>query len=398
MLKKCLLILLCFFAIASLSGCNHSVLPMRGEIDEYAIMRVVGIDRSTEDPSKMEITLVTEKTKPQSSTSGMGGGVKEYDIISESGSTLFEAQRKVKSHTDKSQFFGYVDYFIFGEDAAKEDFGKYFDFVARDHEIRLSPKIYISKNTTAKEFLNQTISESNFIVDRLENIKADIGGLSNFGEVKIYQVMNMLDNHKNSAIVIPALMSVDIKDEKLIGGELPEKDPAIGGYAVLKDFKLVGYIDDSISRGYNFLVSSVKSAPISVEYNTSEYISLEIINQKTEVVARFNGDKLEEITYKSHVYSNISEVHTRTNIFKESEINKINSSLSEIVKNEMEQVISSSKEFGIDCTKLGEAIRMKHPIKWQKIKDDWDKIYPNLKINVVVSSDIRRTYDIQKTN
>ena len=64
----------------------------------------------------------------------------------------------------------------------------------------------------------------------------------------------------------------------------------------------------------------------------------------------------------------------------------------------MEAVILKSKEFGIDCTALGEKIRMQHPFKWEKIKENWTEIYPSLPVNITVESRVERTYNIVLPN
>ncbi len=76
---------------------------------------------------------------------------------------------------------------------------------------------------------------------------------SNTNQVRIVDVSQMMDN-VNVATVIPALSNVEIHDEEFIG-EMPKKDVALKGYAVLKDFKLAGYIDENYSRGLNFITN-----------------------------------------------------------------------------------------------------------------------------------------------
>jgi hypothetical protein len=41
---------------------------------------------------------------------------------------------------------------------------------------------------------------------------------------------------------------------------------------------------------------------------------------------------------------------------------------------------------------------MQHPLKWEKIKDNWPEIYSNLKMEINVDSHIMRTYDINDPN
>ena len=396
MAKKLLILNLLFLMIIALTGCDKDVFPAKGEIDKYSVVQVIGIDRSKDDPQKAEITMIAEKANASSGKSGeSGGGSKSYEILSSTGNTVFEAERILKSHTDKKMFFGYTEYFLIGEDAAKDDIVKYFDFIIRGHEIRLSPKVFIVKGCSVKDFLNQTSSPDKYVVDMLQNIESEIGDMSNFGQLRIIDVANML-NDDSSAAIIPVLKCGDIKNEKEVGGELPEKDPLTCGYAVIKDYKLAGYIDEDISRGYNFLVGKVKSSPVSVKDAAGMNVCLEVINEITDIKARFNGDTLDGVTYKTHIYSNIVEQQSKDDLVSQEDIDDLSKKQSDVIKSEMEKVIALSKKYQIDCTDLGEKIRVQHPLKWEKIKDKWKEIYPNIKIDVEVTSDLRRIYDIEE--
>jgi spore germination protein KC len=394
-MKKLVSVLLIFIvAIVSLAGCERDFIPSKEEIDEFDVIQIIGIDQSKENPADIEVTLISQKERKSENETGGG---KTFDITSGSGPTAFEAQRNLKAHSDKKMFFGYIDYILIGEEAAAEDIGKYMDYISRNENIRYTPLVYIVSGCSAKELIKQTTTEEKYLGDRLDNIEADISVLSNFGEATILDIMNMLDN-PNSAGIIPVIKCVDIKDEKIIGGELPEKDVSTSGYAIIKDFKLVGFIDEAYSRGYNFLMSKVKSAVVSVPDFSGPNVGLEVIYGNSKVKATFNEDTLESVTYKTTIEANIAEQLSRANIWKQSEIENLGNQLSAVVKREMEQVIAKSKELQIDCTDLGEKIRMKHPVKWEKIKDQWRDIYPKLNIQIEVQTRLRRSYDIREPN
>lgn len=201
-----------------LAGCNKSFFPVKTEIEQFEVVQVVGIDKCTEEPENIMVSLITLEEKE---AFGNGGNSQKlYTVFSESAPTVFEAVRRIKSHSDRKVFFGYIDYVIIGETAARENFQKYFDIMSRDHEIRLSPKVFIAEGCTAREFMEKTTSENKFIVDRLDNLKTDIDVLSSFDRVTILEVMNMMDN-RSGAFVLPILKLADYRNEKLIGGRMP---------------------------------------------------------------------------------------------------------------------------------------------------------------------------------
>lgn len=378
-----------------LAGCNKSFFPVKTEIEQFEVVQVVGIDKCTEEPENIMVSLITLEEKE---AFGNGGNSQKlYTVFSESAPTVFEAVRRIKSHSDRKVLFGYIDYVIIGETAARENFQKYFDIMSRDHEIRLSPKVFIAEGCTAREFMEKTTSENKFIVDRLDNLKTDIDVLSSFDRVTILEVMNMMDN-RSGAFVLPILKLADYRNEKLIGGRMPEKDILTKGLAIIKDLKMVGHIDEKQARGYNFLINNIRSSPISIETEPGKFIGLEVLKSETKISAQFDGDELKKVTFDTFFISGLTEQQTSDNVFTEKKLRELSKKQSARIADEMKKVIEISQNLKADCIRLGDRIRMKHPLKWEKLKDRWEEIYPRLKIEVKVRSDIARSYTIVKPN
>jgi len=382
-----IVVLLCI----SLSGCK-GFLPTGNEIEAYDAIQIIGFDISEDDPTQIEVTLASKVEKGSSE----GGGSVTIKTVSESGPTAFEAQRKIRAKEEKITFLGYVDYVLIGETAAKTDFTKYFDYFVRDHETRQSPHVFIVKGCTAKEMIEKTSSKTLFIADRLSNIISSADIMGNTGNVRVIDVAGMLDN-KDAATIIPAIKCGEAENQKR-SGEMPEKVIVTAGFAIIKDFKLTGYIEGSGTLGYSFLVNKVSSCPISVQDYTGAYVGLEVIGSQTKAEARFNGDKLEGVTYKTSIRNTIPEQQSRVQINTKYALDDLDSKESEYVKTLMEKVIDTSKKYRTDCFGLGEKIRMQYPYKWEKIKDNWSEIYPDLAIDVDVEAEIKRSYDINLPN
>lgn len=373
-------------------GCDSNMFPERREINDFEMVQLIAIDKCSRT-GLVEVTVIDKITKEKSNG---GSGSEIVNITSGIGRTAFEAVRNLKAHSDKAVFFSHAEYFIFGETAASEDFGKYFDIISRDPELRLTPKVYIAKGCMAKDLVFDTASQDKYIVDRLRNMGYDQRVLGRMSEVSIIDVIRML-NTPDEATVIPALERHEIQDE-MTTGNMPRYDIITAGYAVIKNFKLAGYINESLSRGYNFLVNKLQSTPMSMTDFSGEYVGLEVVDSKTRVKANFKGDRLIGVIFVTHVISNVEEQHSRENIISKKGIADLGIKQSEIILNEMEEVIKLSKKLEIDCIDLRKRIRLHHPVKWEKIKNEWDKIYPELDIKVIVTSEVARTYEINQPN
>ncbi|HBN83404.1 MAG TPA: hypothetical protein DDZ89_06120, partial [Clostridiales bacterium] len=365
--------------------------PQRTEINQIELVQLMTIDKC-EKTGQIEVSVISKVGK---NSGGTGDSDKEtINAISGVGHTVFEAVRKLKSHSDKMIYFSHVEYFIIGEGAAADSFEKYFDVISRDPELRLTPKVYIAKGCMAKDLVFDTVSPEKYIIDRLKTMGDDEKVLGVTSEVSIIEVMNMLVT-PNVATVIPALERKEIHDEKS-STKLPEYDVVTAGYAMIKNFKLCGYIDSSLSRGHNFIVGKLSSTPISVKDFTGQYVALELISAKTKVKGHFKGKRLTGVTIETLVYSNVEEQHSSANIFTEESVVDLGDKQAKIIAEEMEKVIELSQEIEIDCIELGKRIRMRYPFKWDDIEKDWGEIYPQLDIKVDVTTNVIRTYEINQ--
>ena len=396
-MKKQIIIAAVLLSLIALTGCARQFLPTMKNIDTYEVIRVLGIDKSREDSSKIDVTFIAELPHPSSKSEASGGASTSYELTTVTEDSVFAAVRKLNLHDDKTHHLGYVDFLVIGEDAAKDDLAKYVDFISRDNDLRFSARIFIARGTSAKEFLYSTTSAGKFVADAFESFQFVINDLSSFGFLNCIDLINMLDN-KTAAAIIPSVKCEKYEKEQLFGGELPECEPLPCGYAVLRDGVLLGYFDPGYSRGYNFLTQRVYSSPVNVNDIYGNLVALEIIDAQLKTKAHFEGDTLTSVTYKIRVNANFVEQHSRNYIFDERGISDLCEKLSEVILNETGEVIAQSMEYGLDCTGLGRKIRLRHPLKWHGMKDNWDELYGTLKIDVTVDANIVRVYDLREPN
>jgi spore germination protein KC len=151
-----------------------------------------------------------------------------------------------------------------------------------------------------------------------------------------------------------------------------------------------------ISRGINLITNNVGSSVVVVKDLSGQEASLEIIQSDMEVIPLFNGDKLEGVTLKTKVTSNLGEIHSQIKVEDKVSIQYMESQQSEILKNEMEKVIEKTLEFQSDCLEICDKIRLKRPLKWHKIEKQWMQVLPKLKFDIQVESKIQRTYELKE--
>jgi spore germination protein KC len=385
-------------ASALCAGCAHGVFPLMSDIEQFEIIRVIGVDADAKTEGNVEITLLAGKPEPETGGEQAGAGM-AYALASESAPTAFEAINILNMRADKRQHLGYIDYYIVGEAAARDGIAKYTDFLTRDHETRFSSKVYIARGTTARELIALSCSSNKNLEDALDNMAETVNVMSNTTLVRVIDMMNMLDYHA-SAAVLPALRYHPVYGGGNDGdGGDPGFSIAPDGYAVLDGGALTGYIEPGYARGYNFLTNRVNSSPVSVKDEKGDLAGFEVVSENTRVSARFDGNGVPlEVTYRTRVYANIAEQHSDANIFTPQARLALSAGISGVIRSEMESVIERSFELGLDCTQLGDRLRIAYPVKWKKAASRWREIYPTLKISVEVETEIMRVYSLREPN
>ncbi|HHV95767.1 MAG TPA: Ger(x)C family spore germination protein [Clostridiaceae bacterium] len=383
--------------LINLTGCKKSILPQGKEINDLQLVQVIGIDKLPGGSNDCLLTIASknleiggEQVSTVSTGENISAGKRKALILTSTGKTIFEAVRKIQTHSNKTLFWGHSGYYLIGEEAARENIAKYIDFFTRDHELRIESKIYIVKGS-ARDLIEQFNQSDFYIYDKLESLGRNFKLVSISEEMKIHELMRFIDIHHASARV-PCIYLVNREGEA--GKEI--KDIESYGYAIFKDLKLVGFIPPDISRGINLITNNVNTSIVVVKDIEGQDVSLEIIDSNTEVIPRFNGDNLESILIKAKVFSNLGEIQSQIDFTKEDSISYMESQQSEILETEMKSVLEKVLEFESDCLEICDRIRLKKPLKWHKIEDKWMEIFLNTKFDIQVESIIRRTYELRE--
>ena len=293
-MKNVLLIILILAIVTSTAGCTFNIIPKRLEINELMMIQAVGVDKDVKDPDNICITLHSKKQ-----TSGGKSGEQsklESIILSNEAPTFLEAEREFQSYSDKRIFWGHVDFYLVGEEAAKEGIARYIDFLARDNDMRSVSKIYIIEGSTAKEFIEKSSTGEYFMPDRLKAIGVNSNLFAGSQELTLLEFMQWLNN-KYSCAIAPVLTLKQKQDTKMEGRQ-PPMDVDLNGYAIFKNLKLVNIIDKHMARGENFLLNRIITGVIQVKDLSGDMIGLDITSHKTKISTVFEEGELKGMKVK----------------------------------------------------------------------------------------------------
>ncbi|PAB56352.1 Ger(x)C family spore germination protein [Anaeromicrobium sediminis] len=384
-----LLILTIFISL--LTGCWS-----KREINELAIATAIGIDKS-EEGYLVTVQLINPGEVASEKTSTRTA-VTTYRT---SGETILEALRRLTVETPRKIYMAHLRLLIYGEELAEEGIGETLDYFSRDHELRTDFYILVAKDTKAEKLLNVLTPveqiPANKIFSSLEMSQKSWGPTHH---VQLDELINSLVSKGKN----PVLTGVSIKGEKEVGmstKNLERVQPStiveitnIGGFR--KD-KLVGWLNEEESKGYNYIIGKVKSTIVVVSSNEKEKIAIELIRTNTKVKGKVE-DGEPKIDVELWTEATIGDAGSEMDLSKSENIYKLEKKLGEKIKKAMEAAVNKAQtDLKSDIFGFGEAIHRADPKSWSKLEKYWDRRFENLEVNIKVIAKIRRQGTITKS-
>lgn len=395
MSKRMVSALLLFGCITLLSGCWN-----RRELNDISVAVAMGLDKSGE-----EYIISVQMVNPGEVAAKVGGGKGAAVVtLTERGDTVFEALRRITTQTPRKLNLSHLRAVVFGEELSKEGIGKTLDFLSRDHETRTDFSILQAKGSTAEKILRvytmpQEIIPANKIFKSLETSEEVWAATA---KVTLDELISNITNEGKQP-VITGVDIIGVKDtDKIESKENVEKIKPMGSIritnlAVFKRDKLIGWLNEDESKGYNYTQNEVKSTVGHLSCPESGKLSMEVIRSDAKMKGKvINGKPQIDIIVR--LEQNIGDVECAIDLSKLETIAELESLSEKAVKRNIEAVIhKAQKKFKTDILGFGEAIHRSSPKAWRELKKDWDKEFVNLKVHIQVDAKIRRLGTISKS-
>jgi Ger(x)C family germination protein len=317
--------------------------------------------------------IANAKQKPV----GTGGGSSESEKtwnLKILGNSFFEAEREFATRLDYPPFFEHLKVIVISEDAARKGIYDFTDFLTRDHEMRRRTKVFITPGT-ASSILEVTPKIADYVSLYLRALPENATKTSRMPHITDLGKIS-LNIHSNNDFVLP----------KIIASKSEIKSV---GAAVFKKDKMVGWLDELQTNYLKWIDNLVKGGTITISGfdNKERIIALELSSVKTDVKPKVeNGD----ITFniESKAKANIEEISYKPGeeVFDESFIHKVERAAEEKVKKGMQETIKTVQDdYGTDIFFFHRALKRYAPDTWDKVQDNWDEIFPNVRTNVKVT-------------
>lgn len=372
MRKRLLLIIILIYLSTILVGCWDME-----DINERIFVTSVGIDFNNGKGRKDDYII----TYVYPNIYAMGKNPTQEEerfVVSTVTETLFDASRHLATRIDKPFYFKHLKVIVIGEEFLEHEHlvKEVLDGLNRDSRINRNVKIAVAEGT-AKDILEirpkQEPITGGYLNDVIENDKQS----SRFTS----QTLTGLTKEFDISDVTLAPKVKKVKD-----------DLVISGAAILRDYKLIGWIGEEENRILSIMKGKVKTELINVTVD-DVLVSYVITGIKSKKDVSTANNKI-HATFDIHTEGYIQQYtfEKGKNTFQDGFIEKVEKELEKKIKREVEDLVYHMKTFHkADIFGIGEYLSKHRPEVWKDIRKSWSEIFPDIDFEINVDSKVRRT-------
>ncbi|WP_017752945.1 Ger(x)C family spore germination protein [Clostridium tyrobutyricum] len=370
-----ILIIIFSFCPFIITGCQD-----KNEVESLGFVSALGVDLDDNNNFMVSLQVIRRGISLEQNQDS------RTLVYVSSGKTINEAISNISRQLSKKIKFSNEKCIVIGEKLAEHGIQSVIDFSLRVNDVRPVVPILITKGTAVDIIKTRTKenSVSGYDIGDMVRKQRDLGVIGKCTNLDF-------EENKNEGVNVCGLISKgNLRDNK------SEYDLIISGSAVLKKYKLVGYMNEEETRGMNWVRGKIKHGSILIKDDSAGKINLNILSSKSRLTASIEPKGI-HINVNIKEKSNINEVNQDTlqNLDFNSNPDILNFLAEKQDKAIYDEVIlaanASKNRLSVDIFGFGDLLYKKYPDEWKKVKGNWNKNFRNVKITVNVSSSIKHT-------
>lgn len=383
-MKKIIILILSIFL---LTGCYNYK-----ELNDAAIVSAIAIDKCDDNINHLSVSVQIMNAKKDEESSQS-----EITFYKACGETIYESLQSITLDSPKELYLGDNEVIIISEELLKDkDPLSYLDYFLRDAKSEKDSLILIAKDTKAYNTLKiltplETIPSQNIKSSLYTSSK--YAGLTNI--TTLDEFISQLIN-KGEEVILPSLEIIgDIKEGENIDN-LSQSDPKakikFSDLGVFKNNKLLGYLNNKDSLGYNLIKNEANNSYINFKCDNESYSSIRIESSKTKEEIKFVGNTPtvylnNELVFDLIEYNCSGSFTDNTKLIKKIE-KEVSKKTEDLINNIVDKLY---KEYEIDTLNYGSKFYKHYNKKLKKYNIKRNDVKNHLKFNIKTKSKLNST-------
>ncbi|MDN5387549.1 Ger(x)C family spore germination protein [Bacillus sp. LB7] len=391
-MKRSLKIVLLLAAIVLLQGCWD-----KRELTDLLLITAIGIDKGKNTDYELSYQIVNPINVTGGLQGGQGGDRPPVSSYSVTGNNLTEMSRHASAKMSRETYYSHTNLVVVDEKLAKEEgLIKILDVLDRDTDFRSTATIIISRGQKAKTFI-QTLTPidkipSNKVNKTLQFTEEHLGEHMKTSVQDVVKCLTSKSKH-------PVISSFKVTGNKEKGKKMenvqstsPEAIVEADGLAVIKEGKLVNWLEGKTARGVLWLRNKISRTYLTITLNhEKDAVTFDVIRQKTKIRSHLKNGK-PAISVEVDMEGDIGETTVPIHLDDPKVLSDIERKLAKELKNELQHTIDVAKRNKTDVLQFGDIVYRNHPKVWKKVEGEWsNRYFPDTDVDITVNAYVRRT-------
>jgi spore germination protein KC len=366
------------------------------ELNDLGIAMGLGLDKVDDHSIRLTVQLVLpqEVKEPSYFT--------PVTVYSEEAETVFEAFRKITTMSPRKVYLPHFRIAVIGETLARDGILDLLDMLFRDHEFRSDFYIVVAKEGVSAKDVLQTMTPFERIPanEKFSALKLSESAWAPTVAVNLDDLLKNLATEGQESVLTGIAFSGDKKKAKTKENvETLDQYGALqfSEISVFKDDKLIGWLNQDESKGFNYIMSNVQSTVGRINCPNDGELVVEIMGAETEIIPSFkNGQPEFELKITSNV--NVAEVICQIDLKDPKTIKQLEKNLEERHKELLKSaVVAAQEKYQSDIFGFGNTFRKSYPKQWKELKDQWEEIFPTVKVSYTAEGSVNLTGTIKQS-
>lgn len=364
--SKVLRLLLALLIPLLLSGCWE-----RKELNEIAFILGMGLDKA-ESGYRVTMQVVIPSSISSQTAGGTSGGGVPVVVSSFTVPTIYESDRQYTLISSRTAYKGHIRVLVIGEELARAGIAEILDVLKRSREPRNDYYVMVAKGTTAEEALK--------VLTPLDKIPANklFSSLDKSYKISAKTTAVSLNKFVDDLLYVginPVLTGVEVVGNASEGDKMSNLEQSVPkaslkyrSLAVFKKDRMVGWLSDEETSGYNYITDNVVKTSGNLIGDDGKPIVIEAIRTTTK-------RKMKMVGGEPHIYihvkaeCNVQEVHSKDNMEAESVIRQLERKSEERIILRMETAVKQINErYNVDIMGFGQMIYRANPKAWARLQ------------------------------
>lgn len=390
-MKRSLMLLLILFICLLESGCWN-----RRELGELGIVMATAIDMDKNNQWVASFQVVNPGAI--ATQAGSGNSQSPVTTFSTKGKTLRDAFQNVSMETPRALFLAHNRVVLINEDVAKRGVKQIIDFYLRDIESRETMKIILTKGN-ARGFLEILTPIEKISGNTISKVfEKEESNLSMIRSINMHEFVTALASSPLESAVLPEI-KVSGEQRRQTALEALQKTRRhaaiqLGSIGVFRQAKLVGWLSQEESLGLAWISDAISHTVVTFPCDGTTYdqqlSSFFVEKGSTKLIPSLSNGKL-GITVDVKAKGVLEESACKLNLQDPKVLTKLEHSIQDEIKKEIEVAFKGAKRLKTDVLGFGNAFHTEYPNAWKEMKDNWGESFMDIKMNVKVEANIRRT-------